>query len=177
VLLAWLSGLPIEEIAYLTIRNTELRGDANLWLRDPELNMPEGFESLVEKVAVFLSGYVAQQWSWVLRGASVIGNSIDSVEAHNLESLAGRIEYGVRHLFTANLMKHGCPVDRSKVDRIVSIYSSVSAGDEPTEGALLEWLRESGASVRAIPLGYFSGAKVTNSDVDMTIEFLESRIH
>ncbi len=157
VLLAWLSGLPVEEIAFLTIRSRDLKSAAKEWLETTDGEPPEGFEEQVEQIAIFLHGYVAQQWGWVLRGVSAVADHAGNIDGAELEQLAVRIELGVRHVASAKLLARGCAVDRAKVDAVVGRFLEERGGDDLEELALLDWIRSNADVLVGLRVGYFAG--------------------
>jgi len=173
VLLAWLSGLPIEEIAFLTLRSRELKSAAQDWLSTAQGSPPEGFEEQVEQVAVFLGGYVAQQWGWVLRGAGAIAEHAGEVERIEVDHLAVRIEQGVQHVASVELLERGCTVDRAKIDAVVGLYLEHAGREDVDYTALLEWIRANGAALVGRRVGYFAGITLIDEDVDSFAEFIE----
>ncbi len=174
VLLAWLSGLPIEEIAFLTIRSRDLRSAAQEWLSTARGSPSEGFEEQVEQVAVFLGGYVAQLWGWVLRGTGAIAEQAGDVKWIEVDHLAVRIEHGVQHVASVDLLGRGCAVDRAKVDAVIDLFLDQAGSEGVDETALLEWIRANGRSLAGRRIGYFAGITLNEEDVESLAEFIES---
>jgi len=176
VLLAWLAGLPIEEIAFLTIRSQDLKSAAEVWLSTAQDSPPEGFEEQVEQVAVFLGGYVVQQWGWVLRGAGAIAEHAGDVERIEVDHLAVRIEHGVQHVASVEFLGHGCTVDRAKVDAVVGLYLEQGEGEAIDYIALLEWIRANRSALAGRRVGYFAGITLSDEDLDLMTEVLERQL-
>lgn len=177
VILGWVSGLPIEEITFLTLRNPDLRTDSEAWLHAPSGPPPDGLEAQIEQLAVFLHGYVAQQWSWVLRGAAALAEHVEDVDGAPLEHLAMRVEHGVRHELSAALIGYACPLDRSKIDWLVDRFvAGRGAEDESkvSESGFLEWIRANDA-LRGMQVGYFGGSRIDDVDLGALVAFLEER--
>ena len=172
VLLAWLSGLPIEEIAFLTIRSPELKSGARDWLSAAQGSPPEGFEEQVEQVSVFLGGYVAQQWGWVLRGTGAIAEHAGDVERAEVDHLAVRIEHGVQHVASVELLGRGCTVDRAKVDAVVGFFLDQAGSEGVDDTALPEWVRTNRAALVGRRVGYFAGITLDSEDLDLLEVFL-----
>lgn len=172
VLLAWLAGLPIEEIAFLTIRSRALKSAAQHWLSTAQGSPPAGFEEQVERVAVFLAGYVAQQWGWVLRGAGAIAEHTGNVEQIEVNHLAGRIEHGVKHVASVKLLGRGCTVDRAKVDAVVGLYLEQTRSEDVDDTALLEWIQTNRTVLAGRRIGTFAGIKLSSEDVQLLEEFI-----
>ena len=96
ILMAWVSGLPIEVIAFLILRKTEVKRDATRWLAKTAEEPGAAFEGWIEDLAPFCDNYLGAQWSWVCRGATVVAVHIGKEElASDLDRLAKRLRYGV----------------------------------------------------------------------------------
>jgi helicase len=173
ILLAWLSGLPMEEIAFLMIRSRDLKSAAQEWLRTVHGSPPEGFEEQVEQAAVFLNGYVAQQWGWVLRGAGAIAEHAGELERAELDQLASRIEHGVQNTVSVAMLGRGCTVDRAKVDSVVCQFIQEQDIHEFDRTSLLDWIRTERTGLINQQVGYFPGILLDAEDLDLLEEFLD----
>ncbi len=173
VVLAWFSGVPVEEIAVLTVRNKDVRIAAEAWVRVAVGELPAGYEEQIEQVSAFLTGYVSQQWSWVLRAISSVGKHVGQFDTTNSEILAIRAEYGVRHAISAYILAAGCIVDRAKVDKIVTLFCEANPSQQ-TESSLLDWLEAHHAET-SFGFEALGGQLIDPSDVDKIKEILQLR--
>lgn len=171
VVLAWFSGVSVEEIAALTLRDKETRVAADSWLKVLEGALPIKYEETIEQVSAFLTGYISQQWSWVLRGISHISENVPHAEGLDLEALALRAEFGVRYLLSAHLLAMGCPVDRAKLDRLVASFYGTSPS-EGTEMALLSWLDELAGTTQDSEVGDIISQQGVHSEGNTLRKFL-----
>jgi len=176
VLMAWTSGVPIEVIAYLTLRNAGTKRGAEGWLNGQSGQPPSWFEEWIEKLAPFCSSYLSNQWAWVCRGAALIGRSIGNEElGKDLERLAGQLSFGVSHNEAQELLREGCPVDRARLDWIIEQYKQAT-GEEPLETMpFLEWLQAEIDYLVSTPLGIFAGVRTSRKDVEELGRFLQHR--
>lgn len=173
VMLGWLCAVPVEEIAFLTLRQKELQNQAEAWLgsRDSDL-LPE-FEDQIEQVAAFLSGYIAPDWSWVFRGTAAIAGHLSNEKRAELEFIAQRFEYGVRYQLSVRLIQKGCGVDRAKLDFIVGRFLEQRGQNDSQPDDFLVWIRTERAALIGKPIGRFSRIRVDGSDVLQITAFLE----
>ena len=118
--MAWVSGVPIEVIAYLTLRGRNqrvLQQNAEEWLQGESTHPSPDLEQWIEQLAEFCSGYLGHQWAWVCRGAALIGSKTDHANlAQELVRLAGQLSFGVSQVEAQEFLASGCPLDRAKVD-------------------------------------------------------------
>lgn len=173
VLLAWLSGLPIEEITYLTIRKRDLKAAAGEWMAGINGEPPNKFEEHVEEVAVFLNAYIAQQWAWALRGIAAIAEFAGELDKDEIDRLAKRIEHGVRHVESAKLLAGGCMVDRAKIDVIIGKFLTRSFVENLEDLPLLDWIKSKRETLVGQRVGFFAGIVLDAEDIDLLIDFLQ----
>jgi len=128
-------------------------------------------ESRIEEVVTFFNGYISNQWSWVLRGAYEISKTIRPEIAEDLNMLATRIEYGVEHPFAGNLLKHGCSVDRAKIDYIVRSVNTID--NDISFDSLFRFLQINKKSVLNAAVGTFQRTLITQLDIENLMQFLE----
>ncbi|MCP3167952.1 DEAD/DEAH box helicase [Myxococcus qinghaiensis] len=143
VLLAWVSGLPLSKIAYLTLRDKEVKAQVGSWLEEETGQPPEGFEDVLEQVAVFCGSYVVEQWGWVLRAGLSISSFMGNAElAEEFSALATRVEFGIRNPESALILRRRCPIDRAKVDALVGEYIAAASPASFLQEGFLSWLQE-----------------------------------
>lgn len=183
VTMAWLSGVPIEVIGLRTFRRvSEERGQILAWLNGEQSSPTIGFEEDIEQIAIFTSGYLAEQWAWVLRGLSTIASEYMNADeiACKADILSKRIKYGVKHLDTVNLLADSaCPIDRAKLDWLVEGFHRFTfILDGSLEPQLfLGWIREQAESLRGKAFTQFRGIKITEGDIEELENFLQIKVN
>jgi len=183
VAMAWVSAVPIEIISFLTFRGkTDERNQIQLWLDNVDRTLTSGFEESIEQVAVFCNQYLAEQWSWVLRGAATIAEEhMDDPEfALEINTVATRLKCGVKHIATANLLqRRDCPIDRAKLDWLVESFQMFTfRRDEVLDMIqLLEWLRSNEDWLRDHRFTPFAGIRIKPEDIDDLKHFLQVEIN
>lgn len=178
VVLAWISGVPVEVIAYITLSSPNKKV-IRPWFQNETDELPSNFEEDIDQIAVFCKQYLSEQWAWVLRGATIISQNIANplIQSSILNDMAIRFQYGVKHIATANLLEYGnCPVDRAKLDWLISSFQPMNVAVEIIEiKAFREWLSK---GLDSIPqMSVFPGfpkIRVTQSDISQLANFLES---
>lgn len=180
LLLAWISGVPIEIIAYDTLLSSNKK-TVKPWFDVQTETIPSNFEEDIDQVAVFCKQYLSERWSWVLRGAAIISQNINEplIQSNQLSNLAKRFQHGVRHIATATLLEYGnCPVDRAKLDWLISSFLEVNTSVEIIDTkAFKEWISKGADSIPQIPIiPGFPKIKVTETDISLVLDFLEKNI-
>ncbi len=175
LLLGWISGLPFEELAYLTIMSAPDRNYYEKWLHQIHDDLTSQMEGRIEEVVTFFNGYISNQWSWVLRGAYEISKTIKPELAEDLNVLAIRIEFGVEHPFAGNLIKLGCNVDRAKIDFMVGNAKSATKNKDLCVGSLLRYLQNHTDSIVNVAVGTFQRTIITQLDIENLQQFLEKQ--
>jgi helicase len=176
VLMAWVSGVSLEAIAYLTLRDTGLKQEAESWLNGVSDHPPSWFEDWMEDLAQFCSGYLGSSWSWVCRGGALIGHSIGHEELSNeLERLAGQLSLGVSRIEAQEALRRGCPVDRARLDWIVAGYKQATGAEMLEATAFVQWLRTEADYLVSTPIGFFANVRVSERDISELDRFMQLR--
>lgn len=175
--MAWMSGLPIELIALMLCTPNERKG-IEAWLARGEGDPSSQFEEDVERISVFCGQYLAERWGWVLRGTATIAESLGAADLSvSFAELAQRLEYGVKYVATANLLRRGCPIDRAKLDWLVSNFLALQELQANFEvEQFLSWLLArkaelAGSSYTVTP---YTALRLDPDDVDELAAFLQN---
>jgi helicase len=178
--LAWTSGKPIELIAFLALgTKSERRPKAQRWLSEEEPNLTQAFEEEIEQIAVFCTQYLGGQWSWIFRGASTIAEHLNAAGlAEEMTELSTRLQYGVKYLASADMLKQRCPVDRAKLDWLIEsfILYTFTPLDAFEVDRFLEWLLENHEWLAGQTCTPFSRTRVNAEDLDELRDFLRDVI-
>lgn len=173
VLMAWTSGVPMEAMAYLTLRDTGMKREAEEWLEGQQPVLPSWLEEWIEELVIFCNSYLGKQWAWVCRGAALIGRNTEQVElADEMEKLAGQLSYGVSQSEAQKLLRRGCPIDRARLDWIVREYKETTGEQELKAEPFLEWLREHTNYLLKRPVGYFKSIHTSERDISELDQFI-----
>lgn len=179
MVMAWLSGLPVEVIAYLTFRGDRAkRKHIEDWLNNTTDELFPDFEGDIEQVGVLCGQYLGEQWAWMFRGASAIASHSNKEElASELAQLAVRLQFGVKSLGTAKLLRtRTCPLDRSKLDWFVQSYNPLRLNTDSLDlQQFARWLNDfrPGPTARLTP---FARTNITTRDVDELRNFIASML-
>ncbi|RIK34570.1 MAG: hypothetical protein DCC55_32880 [Chloroflexi bacterium] len=172
VLMAWISGVPVEEMAWLTLRKRELQMAAERWLNGDVPAPGSEFENWIERLAVLCSGYLAEQWSWVVQGSALICIQIGQPElAADLEQLGRRLRSGVAHIESAELLSAGCPLDRAKLDWLVNTFKLNNPFAEFSQQPFRDWLSTL-IDRDNLKYGRFPILQISNAELIEIFEFL-----
>ncbi len=178
VTMAWISGIPVEVIAYLIFTGQSQQKNLILaWLTGDNDTLPSLFEEDIDQVAVFCKQHLAEQWSWILRGAATIAENLTEtqIQSDTLNHLALRFQYGVKNLATVRFLQHGnCPIDRAKIDWLIDsfkLFNTLNDGIEIPQ--FIKWLQQNQESVPIRIFSDFPRIAVTKDDIEELIGFLE----
>jgi hypothetical protein len=175
--MSWISGVSMEVIAYLTLRDSSNKREAEQWLRGQSEHPPSWFEVWIEDLASFCNSYLGNQWSWVCRGAAFIARGIGHEElAGELERVALQLSYGVSQSEVQELLRQGCPVDRAKLDWIVREYKRISDEGVAKPERLMEWLGEQDQYLLETPIGIFQALRISERDISALEQFVRRRL-
>lgn len=180
VAMAWVSGVPIELIAFLTFRGESIeRRQIRSWLNEEKQVPDPDFEEDIEQVAAFCNEYLAGQWAWVFRGASTIAGSLNSPEiASQTTVLASRLEYGVKYIATAELLQQGCPIDRAKLDWLIGSFRvpPLTQSKAIDTKQFLEWIITGEKQLVGSSFTPFARIRITVEDIEELKRFLQAEI-
>jgi helicase len=186
--MAWVSGVPMEAMGYLTLRDLKdiSKQDVQTWLNKQREFPPRGFEGWLEKLSNdFCGNYLSHSWSWVFRGGveicGYLKNEASDLQRNDLvthyedlglefEKLALRLEFGVSDTQVAEWLRQHCPIDRAKLDTLMKEYKN-----QPPMFAIdtfIEWLREKRKSLINFQVGPFPVVRVSEDDVNRLEKFL-----
>jgi hypothetical protein len=188
--MAWASGVPIEVIGYLILRdlNSIPRQEVRAWLNGEHSRPPRGFEGWIEKLSNdFCGDYLSRQWSWVFRGGSEICTYLNEtagssqsfeVASHyqqltqEFHDLSLRLEFGVSNTEVAEWLREGCPVDRARLDRLKDEYERQGPMFRPD---FSEWLGQERDKLAGLQVGPFPQIRVLQDDIDRLERFFRTQ--
>ncbi len=177
VLMAWVSGVPIEVMAYLTLRGRnqkELLQSAEQWLQGESTHPSLDLEQWIERLAEFCDGYLGHQWAWVCRGAALIGSDTSHDDlAQELARLAGQLGFGVSQVEAQEFLASGCPLDRAKVDWAIREYKNSTNQQQLDLESFSEWLRDETEHLLKTPIGFFGTVRVSERDIRELAQFVQ----
>ena len=122
---------------------------------------------------IYKAEVTAKQWTWVVRALAAISEHAGDLQRESLEELAGRMEHGVKHTESVELLRRRCPLDRAKLDSVVGVFLSEMAEPEAELAEFRDWFDVHGERMVGLRVGYFAGIAVDEDDVELLAEFLE----
>jgi replicative superfamily II helicase len=181
--MGWLSGLSIEHIAWLAFRGTTTtKNRIKSWLSGEDSGQPPAdFEEDIEQIAVFCRQYLAEQWAWTFRGSAEIARHLSLPEIESQLSHVGtRLEYGVRNSMAIELLRSHCPMDRAKLDWLLSsFYLGQLLRMEVTDWRyFIDYLKENEPRLTGENVGHSRIAKlnIPSEEIQELVGFIQSRL-